>query len=145
MAAMLGAVLACINNRFAGEPVRGRWSVSTAGEIVPASGQDLPLASGQWCVIAGSALNDGLHQCGAGGLSPEDFDGTVTPLRIPRDLLDLVGEIEAWQDAHGAAAGPYASESFGGYSYSRATDPATGMPMTWEAAFRSRLSRWRKL
>lgn len=145
MAAMLGAVLASVNNRFAGEPVRGRWSVSTAGEIVPASGQDLPLASGQWCDVAGSALNDGLHQAGAGGLSDEEFEGTVTPLRVPRELLDLVYEIEAWQAAQGAAAAPYASESFGGYSYSRATDPATGLPMTWEAAFRSRLNKWRKL
>lgn len=144
MAAMLSAVLACIHNRFEGEPVRGRWSVSTAGEIVPASGQDLPLASGQWCAIAGSALNDGLHQCGTGGLSPEDFDGTVMPLRIPRDLLDLVDEIEAWQDAHGADAS-VASESFDGYSYSRATDPSTGLPATWQAVFRSRLSQWRKL
>ena len=144
MAAMLGAVLASVNNRFAGEPVRGRWSVS-GGELNPASGQALPLADGQWCDVAGSALNDGLHQAGAGGLSDEEFEGTVTPLRVPRELLGLVSEIEAWQEAQGAAAGPYASESFGGYSYSRATDPATGLPMTWEAAFRSRLNRWRKL
>lgn len=144
MAAMLGAVLASVNNRFAGEPVRGRWSVS-GGEVVPASGQALPLADGQWCDVAGSALNDGLHRKGAGGLSDEEFEGTVTPLRVPRELLDLVSEIEAWQEAQGAATGPYASESFGGYSYSRATDPATGLPMTWEAAFRPRLSRWRKL
>lgn len=144
MAAMLGAVLASVNNRFAGEPVRGRWSVS-GGELNPASGQALPLADGQWCDVAGSALNDGLHQAGAGGLSDEEFEGTVTPLRVPRELLDIVSEIEAWQAAQGAAAGQYASESFGGYSYSRATDPATGLPMTWEAAFRSRLNKWRKL
>lgn len=144
MAAMLGAVLACINNRFEAEPVRGLWSVS-AGELVPASGQELPLADGQWCDVAGSALNDGLHQAGAGGLLDDEFEGTVTPLRVPRELLDLVSEIEAWQAAQGAMGGPYASESFGGYSYSRATDPATGLPMTWEAAFRTRLSRWRKL
>lgn len=144
MAAMLGAVLASVNNRFAGEPVRGRWSVS-GGELNPASGQALPLADGQWCDVAGSALNDGLHQAGAGGLSDEEFEGTVTPLRVPRELLDIVSEIEAWQAAQEAAAGPYASESFGGYSYSRATDPATGLPMTWEAAFRSRLNKWRKL
>lgn len=144
MAVMLGAVLACVNNRFECEPVRGLWSVS-AGELVPASGQDLPLASGQWCDVAGSALNDGLHQAGAGGLSDEEFEGTVTPLRVPRELLDLVSEIDAYQTAQDAAGGPYASESFGGYSYSRATDPATGLPMTWEAAFRSRLNRWRKL
>ena len=144
MAAMLGAVLASVNNRFAGRPVRGRWSVS-GGELHPASGQALPLADGQWCDVAGSALNDGLHRQGAGGLSDEDFEGAVTPLRVPRELLDLVSEIEAWQKAQEAAGGPYASESFGGYSYSRATDPATGLPMTWEAAFRSRLNRWRKL
>lgn len=140
----VGDVLASVNNRFEGAPVKGLWSVS-AGKLVPASGQELPLASGQWYVIAGSALNDGLHKRGAGGLADEEFDGTVTPLRIPRDLLDLVEEIDAWEEGQAGASGPYASESFGGYSYSRATDPATGLPMTWQAVFRSRLNRWRKL
>lgn len=145
MAVMLGAVLSCINNRFECEPVRGLWSVS-AGELVPASGQDLPLASGQWYEIAGSALNDGLHERGEELLADEgEWRGTVTPLRVPSDLISLVEEIDAYQTAQDAAGGPYASESFGGYSYSRATDPATGLPMTWEAAFRSRLNRWRKL
>ena len=140
----VGDVLASVNNRFEGAPVRGRFVVS-GGEVRSDPPDALRLAAGQWCEIEGSSLNDGLHKRGDGGLVDESFTGTVTPLRIPRDLLDLVEEIDAWEEGQAGASGPYASESFGGYSYSRATDPATGLPMTWQAAFRSRLNRWRKL
>ena len=39
---------------------------------------------------------------------------------------------------------PYTSESFGGYSYTKATD-ANGAPIGWQKAFASRLNKWRKL
>ena len=36
------------------------------------------------------------------------------------------------------------AESFGGYSYTKATD-ANGAPIGWHKAFASRLNEWRKL
>ena len=39
----------------------------------------------------------------------------------------------------------FTSESFGGYSYTKATDSATGQPATWETVFRSQLNPYRKL
>lgn len=104
------------------------------------------LLPGQYFRIVGSVFNDGVYKYPAEGLFDETFNGVVWALAIPKALLDLVAEIEAWQQKNGAsAAGPYQSESFGGYSYTRATDAATGGAVTWESAFRSRLNQWRKI
>ena len=61
-------------------------------------------------------------------------------------MIDLASEIEMWQEKNGeASVGIYQSESFGGYSYTRATDTKTGGIVTWETVFRSRLNPYRKL
>ncbi len=104
------------------------------------------LQEGQYFRVCGSVFNDGLYQYPATGMRPESFNGTVWALAIPKAVIAIADEIAAWQEKNGAATqGPYASESFGGYSYTKATDAATGGAMTWESAFRSRLSRWRKI
>lgn len=139
---MMGAVLAHLHNRFGGTPVHGTFT-ATAGSI---SGSGLSLSPNQYYWVDGSTFNDGLHQCGTADLVAEAFEGTVTPCRIPSDLSALVDEIEQWCSEHGgAAADGLQSESFGGYSYTRATDPRTGAPMTWQGAYRSQLNQWRKL
>lgn len=104
------------------------------------------LANGQYFRICGSVFNDGLHQYPAGDLKTETFDGTVWALAIPKAVLDLAKEIEAWETKNGeASTGPYQAESFGGYSYTKATDEKTGGAVTWQSAFRSQLNRWRKI
>ena len=53
----------------------------------------------------------------------EEFYGVITPLAIPREFLNLVKEIEDYQEkATKAGSGIYQSESFGGYSYTLATN-----------------------
>lgn len=104
------------------------------------------LASGQYFRICGSVFNDGLHQYPTSDLKNETFDGTVWALAVPQAVIDLAAEIEAWETKNGAASvGPYQSESFGGYSYTKATDSQTGGAVTWQSAFRSRLNHWRKI
>ncbi len=104
------------------------------------------LQEGQYFRVCGSVFNDGLYQYPATGMQPESFNGTVWALAIPKAVIAIADEIAAWQEKNGAAVqGPYASESFGGYSYTKATDATTGGAMTWESAFRNRLSRWRKI
>ena len=139
---MLEQVLMNIRNWF---PVKGGIHPGTF--TIKDGGITLPfLANGQYFRIVGSVFNDGLHQYPASDLKSESFDGTVWALAVPQAVIDLAAEIEAWQKKNGdASVSPYQSESFGGYQYSKATDSASGGAVTWQSAFRSRLSAWRKL
>ena len=104
------------------------------------------LANGQYFRIFGSVFNDGLHKYPASDLKAETFEGTVWALAVPQAVIELAAEIEEWQKKNGeASVSPYQSESFGGYSYSKSTDSASGGAVTWQTAFRSRLNAWRKL
>lgn len=119
-----------------------------AGVYTIADGKiDLPfLQKGQYFRICGSVFNDGLHQYTDGmalHLTDETFDGTIWALAIPQAVIALANEIEAWE-AKNATETPFVSESFGGYSYSRATN-SNGQPAGWQDVFRARLNPYRKL
>lgn len=111
------------------------------------------LANGQYYRIVGSVFNDGVHKRGdaTDTLTNETFDGAVWALGIPKAVIDLAAEISAWVAKYGGAEGvatsPFASESFGGYSYSKATFASSGGSgaATWQAVFKSRLNMWRKI
>ena len=142
---MLEEVLRYLHNWFCSrEEIRfGKYHIE-AGYI------DLPfLREEQYFRICGSALNDGIYQYPTFSLSDETFQGAIWPLKLPPALLSLVAEIEAWQEKYGdTAAGPYTSESFGGYSYSKSsgtTSDSDSNTTSWQDAFASRLSGWRKL
>jgi hypothetical protein len=65
-------------------------------------------------------------------------------MAVPPDVVALADEISAWEAKYREAAeSPYQSESFGGYTYTKADASEGGL--TWEKVFRSRLNRWRKL
>ena len=103
------------------------------------------LSPGQYFRILGSVFNDGLYQYPTLDLTDETFDGAVWALAVPRAVVQLADEIAAWEQKNGAAAaGPYTSESFGGYSYTRAA-ASDGRPLGWQDVFSARLSRWRKV
>lgn len=114
---------------------------------IEGGGITLPfLQNGQYFRICGSVFNDGLYQYPASNLTDEEFSGAVWELAVPKAVIDLAAEIDAWEIKNGAAAvGPYQSESFGGYSYTKATDSQTGGAVTWQSAFRPRLNQWRKI
>ena len=73
----------------------------------------------------------------------ETFRGEVWALAVPQEVVDLAGVIDDWDAKN--APGPYVSESFGGYSYTRATNGATGQAAGWRDRFRQELNRWRKV
>lgn len=102
------------------------------------------LQVGQYFRIIGSVFNDGVHQFGAEALTDETFEGAVWAMAVPPDVIALSEEIAAYCDSDGAKATPYTSESFGGYSYTKATGE-NGAPLSWQEVFRSRLHKWRKL
>ena len=139
---MLEQVLMHLNNWFLvhGGIHEGTYTIEDGSIALPF------LANGQYFRICGSVFNDGLHQYPDSDLKTETFEGTVWALAIPQAVIELEAEIEEWQKKNGdASVSPYQSESFGGYSYSKATDSASGGAVTWQSAFRSRMNAWRKL
>ena len=102
------------------------------------------LQDGQYFRIIGSVFNDGVHQYPVPDLTDEVFYGAVWAMAVPPALIDLSTEIEEYNKSDAGKASPFTAESFGGYSYTKATD-ANGAPIGWQKAFASRLSRWRKL
>lgn len=102
------------------------------------------LQEGQYFRIIGSVFNDGVHQYPASDLIDEVFNGAVWAMAVPPEVIDLAAEIEEYNKSDAGKASPYTSESFGGYSYTKATD-ASGAPIGWQKAFASRLNKWRKL
>ena len=140
---MLEQICAFIHNYFVGDRYSGTFSITDGTLTIDG------LVDGQYFRICGSRMNDGVYQYPVSGLTDETFDGVIWDMRPPKSFLDLVSEISDWQTKYGtAAAGPYQSESFNGYSYSKGTaTDASGksVPVTWQTTFGSRLNQWRKL
>lgn len=118
------------------------------GEEITEKRLSLPgLENGDFYLIEGSRRNNGIHVYGNQDLRNECFTGVVTEICVPKELLNLLDEINQWQEKNGeAVASPYQSESFGGYSYTKAnTTSGSGESMSWKTAFGPRLRAWRKL
>lgn len=119
--------------------------------------QALPfLAPGQYFRVIGSVFNDGVWQyqpenrSQTGPMRNETFDGTIWAMQIPPAFLALADEIDAWNTANADALGsPYQSESFGGYSYSKASGGGAGgtgsAAWNWQDQFAARLAPYRRL
>lgn len=109
------------------------------------------LLDGQYYRLVGSVFSDGVHKFLEDKLTDEVFTGEIWRMAIPPDVISLAADINDWIDKYGAAVNsPYSSESFGGYSYALSQSAgsgsdATSAGMNWQAKFRSRLNRWRKL
>ena len=117
----------------------GRFEIS-GGSITPLDF----LQDGQYFRIVGSVFNDGVYQYPATSLTDEVFNGAVCAMAVPPSVIDLAAEIEEYNNSDAGKASPFTGESFGGYSYTKATD-ANGAPIGWQKVFASRLSQWRKL
>ena len=109
------------------------------------------LHEGQYFRIVGSTFNDGVYKGNGNIVDPtfnihhdEVFEGAVWSMAVPPSVIDLAAEIEEYNNSDAGKTSPYTSESFGGYSYTKATD-ANGAPIGWQKAFASRLNQWRKL
>lgn len=118
----------------------GEYTISEGGIVLPF------LVEGQYFRIVGSVLNDGVYQYPTNELSDETFSGAIWAMAVPEAVITLSAEIEAWNSTNATAlASPYTSESFGGYSYSKATSGMSGGAYTWRDQFASRLAKWRRL
>ena len=100
------------------------------------------LQDGQYFRIIGSVFNDGVHQYPAFDLTDEVFHGAVWAMSLPTDLIALSDKIQNYLEKNSDSG--FSSESFGGYSYTRAT-ASDGSVATWRDVFRKDLNRYRKL
>lgn len=132
---MLETVLMYLNSWFVVSRYDDTYIVEDGGITLPF------LVDGQYFRIVGSLFNDGVYQYPA-ELTDETFDGSVWAMAIPKALLSTVKEITAWQAKNGDS-GPYTSESFGGYSYSKATN-SKGVAVGWRDVFAAQLAPWKK-
>ena len=143
---MLEEVLRSLNSWFERDYATGVFEIAGGSIGLP----DGWLLDGQYFRIEGSVFNDGLHQWPAVDLRDETFTGEIAALAVPKAVTDLAARVEEWQAKYGKAAeSPYQSESFGGYSYTKASgcgsQNGSQGGYTWQSAFRSELNRWRKL
>lgn len=139
---VLEQILTHIHNWFQIGIYPGTYTIQDGGITLPF------LRNGQYFRICGSMFNDGLHRYGPDMplLEDETFDGAVWALAVPKAVVELAGEIAAWQEKYrDTVESPYTSESFGGYSYTKASGAgdSTGSG-GWQAAFRARLNPYRK-
>ena len=147
---MLTEICAWLKNYFCqeGDKIIGNFSV-VDGAIVP----PVDLQNGQYYRIVGSVFNDGVHGYDDVLQNEDEFHGAVWRMRIPQKVLDLVDEIESWQEKYGGIdssnLSPYTSESFGGYSYSKGKNSSDGSisggVTTWQDAFRTRLMPYMRI
>lgn len=152
---MLTEVCDFVHNYFDYEVFKGTFTVS-GGTI----DLDSLVQPGQRFRIRGSALNDGIYTYYSGGavfdddgttgvvLNAETFTGTITAMAVPVGFLAIVKDIKTWQEKNRAVLeSPYQSESFGGYSYSKASGSGAnaGGSLGWQDMFRLRLNAYRKI
>lgn len=150
---MLDDVCAHLHNWFDRDMPKYYGSITISGGAL--IGFDDKLQNGQYFRIVGSVFNDGVYNYPATDLTDETFEnGAVWAMAIPKGLLEIVGDIVAWQAKYGsvdsAAMSPFNSESFGGYSYSKSTGGSSDGSITsnsnaWQSVFAARLARYRKI
>ena len=151
---MLTQVCNYIHNYFELQTVAGTFTITDGSISVEG------LLDGQRFRIRGSALNDGIYtyhdeaikdddDANEIALSSETFTGYVDLMGVPRDVLAITSQIAAWVAKYGGtdALGPYTSESFGGYSYTKksGTDAHGNNTDDWRSIFGKSLNAYRKI
>lgn len=137
---MLTEVCAEIRNYFVTEIHNGDFTIS-GGKISPLDF----IQENQYFRIVGSVFNDGVYQNTTDlQLTDEIFNGSVWAMAVPPNVIALAEEIKAYNESDEAKPSAFTSESFGGYSYTKATD-SNGAPIGWKKVFASRLSIYRRI
>lgn len=154
---MISEICAELRNYFLRDYVNPEQYIHY-GSFVIANGemQSLPfLKVGQFYRIVGSTFNDGVHKYGAipralpedsETLTDEEFEGAIWEMFVPNEVVDLSEEIQNWISSNADTINsPYQSESFGGYSYTKAVAGTGRVSTDWQSHFAAKLNRWRRL
>ena len=135
-----------LKNWFEREKYFGTFTIES-GEIAMPDGS---LQDGQFFRVIGSVFNDGVHQYNEGELTDEVFKGAIWAMAVPPAVIELSERIDEWNSKYGdSVSSPYSSESFGGYSYTKASagqgNANSGSSPTWQSTFANDINRWRKI
>lgn len=144
---MLNEICRELHNYFETSKYFGRFVISNGEIDLSDLVEDGSLQEGQYFRIVGSIFNDGIYKYPTSDLKDEIFkDGAVWPLAIPNELVELSAEIADWNEKNGSVLNsPFQSESFGGYSYTKASGNNGSGTFTWKDQFASKLNPWRKM
>ncbi len=140
---MLTELCAELRNYFVVKIYNKRFTIN-GGKIAPLDF----IQENQYFRIVGSTFNDGVYQNteelrATSVLIDETFSGSVWAMAVPPSVVALADEIKKYNESDEAKPTAYTSESFGGYSYSKATD-SNGSPIGWQKVFASRLNKYRR-
>ena len=124
-------------NKYVNQIKVGNFTID-GGNITPSDF----LKENDYYRIIGSRFNDGLYQYPNSDLTDEEFDGAVWVMRIPPAVITLAQDIEKYAQSDAGKQSAYVSESFGGYSYTKATN-SKGVPLSWKRVFEDELYNWR--
>ena len=138
-------ILRYLNNYFFRFKEVGKFTIKD-NKIIGIKGEYI---KGQYLLIENSIMNDGVVKIinvvdGDITLEKsfnEEFKGIIYSLAIPQSLISLVDEINLWKSENKKTN--IVSESFEGYSYSRAN--TNGQVATWKDVFSEELREYRKI
>ena len=99
------------------------------------------VSEGQHFRIINSKFNDGVHVYADCELQDETFDGAVWIMNVPPAFLQLLNDINTYEETYSKEINsPYTSENLiGVYSYTKDSN------VSWQEKFAKRLNIWRKL
>lgn len=142
--ANLSRICARLKNHFLRDKYEGTFTLVSG--IAPLDN----LLDGQYFVIVNSNLNNGVFQNTAESLAkiqPETFTGRIWTMSVPVDFLELVEDIDqlnAKIEELGLLDKGYASETFGGYTYSLQSGAPAYM-QEWLNRINSGMSMYQKM
>lgn len=139
MAVCVEQVMRSVNHFFDRACYQGTFTITGGRIALP-----LDLPDNAWIAISGSMFHDGVHEMHSDHALPapdEAFTGKVYILHPPQAFLELCRQIDAYDEK--TPAGALQSESFGNYSYTRASG-ANGVK-TWQEAFAAQLRPYRRM
>lgn len=142
--ANLTKICARLKNHFLRDKYEGTFTIVTG--TAPISS----LVDGQYFVIVGSSVNDGVFQNTAASLAalkPETFTGRIWSMGVPVDFAELCEDVTAYEAKVAELSlldKGYASESFGGYTYSLQSSAPAYM-QDWLKRINTGMAMYRKI
>lgn len=144
---MLTEVCGYLNNYFDVKRYSGLIKIEDG--VVYCDNKQISINEGQHFALLRKNFVTGVYVYGTDTLDNKEFNGMVWIMDVPSNVLAIVDEISAWQEKYGsldsANMGPFQSESFGGYTYSKGSSSNGSSSLSWQDAFKSRLGQYKKV